>query len=33
LVPELGPLFEEVKKEKVKVEDETKVEKEDKGKQ
>jgi hypothetical protein len=33
LVPELGPSFEEVEKEKVQAEDESKVEKEDKGKQ
>jgi hypothetical protein len=33
LVPELGPSFEEVEKEKAQAEDESKVEKEDKGKQ
>jgi glutaredoxin len=33
LVPELGPSFEEVEKEKVQAEDERKVEMEDKGKQ
>ena len=33
MVPELGPSFEEAKKEKAQAEDESKAEKEDKGKQ